>query len=155
MCVKSDEIISLYRELKLVKKLTNSEVLSDNYIKNIFDLYSDKLLVLKISNREGTCISARGVIINQNYAFDIFAASNAEGRATGSSYVLIFELLKKLDEIEPIELFDLNGVDPVNNKGVFDFKSGLGGDVVFRQGQYIRSNSKLGDFILSLFGGLL
>lgn len=154
-CMGSDDIISLYKDLKEIKNLKSSEVLDEHYIKSIFDLFSDELLVLKILNLEGFCIGIRGVIIHKNYAFDIFAATNSEGRSVGCSYVLIGELLKRLDEMEIIEFYDLNGVDPINNKGVFDFKNGLNGNLILRQGKYIRSNSKIGNFWLSFLGKFL
>ena len=155
ICTNSEDVISLYQELKAIKKLSKREVLMDKYIKNIFKLFSDKLLVLKISDCDGICVSVRGVLLNGNYAFDIFAATGSKGRSVGASYVLMFELLKKLDEIDTIELFDLNGIDPEKNKGVFDFKDGLGGSIVFRQGNYSWSNSKLGNIIITLVGRYL
>jgi lipid II:glycine glycyltransferase (peptidoglycan interpeptide bridge formation enzyme) len=60
-----------------------------------------------------------------NKAWDIFAAATPQGRKQYSSYVTAWSLFNFCAKSQ-IANYDLSGIDPIKNKGVYDFKNGTG-----------------------------
>jgi hypothetical protein len=69
----------------------------------------------------GTIASAIG-----DTAVYLFGASNELGRQTSASYLLQWELVKRLKQ-RGIREYDLNGIHPERNTGTYHFKKGLAG----------------------------
>lgn len=60
---------------------------------------------------------------------DFFAASNERGRATNAAALSVWTLIGRA-KAEGCPVYDLGGVDPAGNRGVFRFKRGLSRRVV-------------------------
>ena len=48
-----------------------------------------------------------------------------------------------------IQHYDFGGVDPINNKGVFDFKHGAGGTEATYVGEYDTTSPKFATWVLA------
>lgn len=55
---------------------------------------------------------------------DFFAASNERGRATNAAALSVWTLIAQA-KAEGCPVYDLGGIDPAGNRGVFDFKRGV------------------------------
>jgi len=62
-------------------------------------------------------------------ALDLFAATSLRGREVFASYLLLWEVMKAVKARGCCRL-DLGGIDPAGNRGVFEFKQGVRGDLV-------------------------
>ncbi len=60
---------------------------------------------------------------------DFFAASNERGRATNAAALSVWTLIERA-KAEGCRIYDLGGIDPAGNRGVFDFKRGISRRVV-------------------------
>lgn len=60
---------------------------------------------------------------------DFFAASNERGRATNAAALSVWALIERA-KAEGCPVYDLGGIDPAGNRGVFRFKRGLSRRVV-------------------------
>lgn len=96
--------------------------------------FGDRLVVVQCRDVNGDLHAVRGAIICSGSAFDIIAATSIEGRRRYSSHVALWELMNELAR-RGIREFDMGGVDPVRNKGVYDFKHGVGAHDVHYLGE--------------------
>jgi hypothetical protein len=87
--------------------------------------FGSRLVVVQCRDNDGVFHAVRGAVVCSGHAYDIIAASSIEGRRRYSSHVTLWELQTELAR-RGITDFDMGGVDPVNNKGVYDFKHGIG-----------------------------
>ena len=73
--------------------------------------------------------------ITGNSGIYLLGASNMEGRRLRSAYLLQWKVIEQLKQ-QGMRYYDLGGIDPDANPGVYDFKSGLGGKEVSHIGRY-------------------
>ncbi len=97
--------------------------------------FGDRLVVVQCRDGNGDLHAVRGAIICSGAAFDIIAATSIEGRRRYSSHVALWELMNELAR-RGVGKFDMGGVDPVRNKGVYDFKHGVGAHDVRYLGEW-------------------
>ena len=76
------------------------------------------------------------------------AATGDEGLQARGSYLLQWHALQRLQE-QGREWYDLGGVNPEINPGVFTFKSGMGGEDALQLGRYCLSRSRLSRWSVS------
>jgi len=93
------------------------------------NLLEQQALVLGVFDQESRLLSVRGAALFGNSACDIVAATTPEGRRVYASYLATWSLLSALKD-RNITSFDFSGIDDLRNKGVSDFKRGLGGEEV-------------------------
>ena len=87
--------------------------------------FGSRLVVVQCRDSDGVLHAVRGAVVCAGGAYDIIAATSIEGRRRYSSHVTLWELLTELAR-RGVTNVDMGGVDPVNNKGVYDFKHGIG-----------------------------
>jgi len=120
------EVTTLYQQLVDYKDLTtSSEVLNSATINSLIKNCESHLQVFRCDDDLGKPLAIRGALIFGNKAWDIFAAVSPQGRKQYSSYVTAWALLNHC-ALMGLQIYDLSGVDPVKNKGVYDFKHGTG-----------------------------
>jgi lipid II:glycine glycyltransferase (peptidoglycan interpeptide bridge formation enzyme) len=96
---------------------------------DVVDLLQQQALVLGVFDQESRLLSVRGAALFGNTASDLVAATSPEGRRVYASYLATWSLLSALKD-RNITSFDFSGIDDLRNKGVSDFKRGLGGKEV-------------------------
>ena len=68
-------------------------------------------------------------------AMDLLAVAGGEARKVYASHATLWALLNHCSRLG-LHNYDLSGVDPVGNKGVFDFKHGTGASLVECLGEW-------------------
>jgi len=99
-------------------------------------------LVVRCDDAQGNIIALRGALVMGDRAWDTFAATTPEGRKTYASYKAFWELTRLCRE-RGVASYDMGGADPVNNRGVYDFKQGTGAAVVRFLGEWEYSQPRV------------
>lgn len=85
---------------------------------------TDPRLVILEVRENGTPIMVRIAHRASQRWTDFFAASNERGRATNAAALSVWTLIEQAKS-EGCPVYDLGGIDPAGNRGVFDFKRGV------------------------------
>jgi lipid II:glycine glycyltransferase (peptidoglycan interpeptide bridge formation enzyme) len=118
-----DEIISIYRELEAYKGL--SAQFSAAELSVLLETFGDQALIYRCVSPQGDLLGLRGCLFTGTQALDYFAATSVHARKMYVSYALMWELLHACID-KGITHYDLNGIDPYANVGVYHFKQGTG-----------------------------
>tara|TARA_Y100000589_G_scaffold332324_1_gene391757 strand:+ start:16345 stop:17343 length:999 start_codon:yes stop_codon:yes gene_type:complete len=147
---KHEIIANLYKEMKLNKSLKQKNIYSKKECKSIMKAFRKKILVLGAVDESSNICSIRGVIIRDRTIYDIFAATNKKGRLYSASHLVIYSILKEFFNKDFSE-YDLSNIDPENSFGVYNFKKGLGGKVIYTLGEFEWANSLLLKLLINLY----
>lgn len=120
---KPDEILNTYTSMESLKGL--EQQFSELEIQKMIEIFGDKLVLYYCTDQNGEILSLRGCIFVGDHALDLFAATSEKGRKTSASYALFWELIQCCIA-KGIRFYDLNGIDPFDNPGVYYFKQGTG-----------------------------
>ena len=134
------EIYKLYEELKGLKSLKKQQVYGLEKISSLVRCFGDNIITFGAIDHEGNLLAIRGAIIRDKEAIDIFAATGELARTMNVSHALFFELIKHCKQLG-CNVYDLGGVDPVNNPGVYNFKKGTGANKISHLGEFEWSNN--------------
>jgi hypothetical protein len=108
---------------------------SPESLNSLIDSMRERLTIVQTRDQFGQLIAIRGAFRVGDFAWDALAASNETARKNYSSYVCAWHLIETLDNLG-IQEFDLAGVDPERNVGVFNFKKGFGGSSIRYLGEW-------------------
>lgn len=92
-------------------------------------------------DERGNILSIRGCILCGTHALDYFAATTFHARKTNCSYLTFWRLLQDCYE-KGIRYYDLNGIDPFKNPGVYRFKTGTGAEYLEYLGEWDWASSE-------------
>ena len=95
-------------------------------IRRLLECFGKRLVIVRATDAHGALLAARAAVVCGATGFDFLAATAPEGRRCYASNVALDALLTLL-AARGITRYDFGGVDPTNNKGVFDCKHGAGG----------------------------
>jgi len=144
---KPNVVIDIYHELCNIKKLDT--LLTNSEINSLYSAFQDNLIVIGATTPDGVVHAIRGAIVMNNKATDIFAASNSYSRKHYLSYALCWKLLLKCKEIGCVD-YNLNGIDPIKNTGVYNFKKGTGAMHKKIVGEYEWSSNRMLSWAVSV-----
>jgi lipid II:glycine glycyltransferase (peptidoglycan interpeptide bridge formation enzyme) len=68
-------------------------------------------------------------------AWDLLAAAGASARKVYASHATLWALFEHCSQ-QGLSHYDLGGVDPIGNKGVYDFKQGAGACLIKYLGEW-------------------
>lgn len=142
-----DEIYELYKSMQKLKGI--DEQFSREELESIFKYLSDNIVIFKCTNSEGKLIAIRGCFIIGRYAWDLFAAASEEARKIYATYVLLWNLLSHCKCINVLD-YDLMGIDPDNNQGVYNFKKGTGAITIKYLGEWEWSSNFILKFAINI-----
>jgi lipid II:glycine glycyltransferase (peptidoglycan interpeptide bridge formation enzyme) len=142
-----DELFQFYKDFESMKKLSQQH--SYQSIQGVLEKFGKNVVILKSVNEEGQLLALRGFVYIGKKALDWFAISTNLGRKCYSSYIVMWMLLEKAKECG-VEEYDLSGVDPVNNSGVYNFKKGAGGELVEYPGEFECSSFSLLNIFINI-----
>lgn len=153
--IKNSKTISdIYKDMKSNKKLTKKNIYTENDCISIIKAFGKDLVILGAEDKNTKRIIAiRGIILSNKKSYDIFAASNNEGRKLLASHILLYSLIKESIN-RGCKEYDLSNIDPINSMGVYNFKKGTGGKIIQTLGEFEWTNSfflKVLIFFYSLF----
>jgi len=141
---KENDIAELFERFKKIKDvpLPNQEELI--YIKK----YLGENIFVATSTIDSQIVGLRAFLYHGNKALDFWATTDLVGRKNYTSFMLLFELFKKAQELKITE-YDMSGIDPIENQTGFSFKNGLRAKKVEKLGEWEMSNSKLISFLIN------
>ena len=142
-------IMNIYRSMERYKGLAKQ--LSLNELEAMLSRLKDSMILYKCETLEGKIIAIRACVLFNNTAFDLLAAAAPIARKQYASHGLLWALLNDCRN-QDIARYDLGGVDLVNNKGVYDFKRGIGANPIVYLGEWECASQP---FIKSLINSVL
>lgn len=128
-----EAISALYREMEILKSLPKQH--SEAELAAIFTQCREQVVVYRCLNAEGRLLAIRAAGLSGATAMDLLAVAGEEARKVYASHATLWALLDHCSRLG-LRDYDLSGVDPVGNKGVFDFKHGTGANLVECLGEW-------------------
>jgi lipid II:glycine glycyltransferase (peptidoglycan interpeptide bridge formation enzyme) len=138
--VSVEEMTKAYRVMELNKKL--SIQMHDSEIISILKTFGSNCILVRCDDETGSLLAFRGALLMGNKGWDFFAVATPEGRKVYASHAAFMELMNVCGA-RGVSRYDMSGIDPVNNKGVYDFKKGTGAEEIRYLGEWEISNSKI------------
>lgn len=144
----AQQIATLTNEMNQFKRIRTK--FQDLYkaTESLLQHFGDDFLMVKCTNRDGDILALRGAIKLDHKAFDVFAAATPAGRKEYASNLCFWKLIE-LCEGDGITRYDLSGVDPQGNPGVYNFKKGIGATDLTYLGEWSYSRPEIVRTIVS------
>lgn len=120
-----DEIMAAYETMQAHKQLKAQT--SREEVESMLAAFADRCLLVRCDDAKGNLLALRGALVMGEKGWDTFAAATPAGRKVYASHAAFWELMKQCSK-RGVCWYDMGGVDPVNNKGVYDFKKGAGAE---------------------------
>lgn len=130
---------SLYASMEEHKALAMQY--SEAALRALLASLGEHLLVYRCRSSDGELQSVRACAWLGTRAWDMLAATSVAGRKSYASYGVFWALLEDCHR-RGIGAYDLSGVDPEGNKGVYDFKRGTGAALIEYSGEWERARPK-------------
>lgn len=127
------ELTALYREMEGLKSLPVQH--SDAELKAMLLELGERLVMFRCLDAEGKLLAVRAAGVFGETAWDLLAAAGASARKVYASHATLWALLDHCSRRGLVH-YDLSGVDPIHNKGVYDFKQGTGARLVECLGEW-------------------
>jgi len=124
---------SLMDQFKQVKGLSLARSVQE--LQSLIETFGNNLLLFRSDDIDGSPLAIRGALRFGDVLWDFIALTTPSGRKTSASYAVFWKLAETCFQLGMKE-FDLSGIDPVNNRGVYDFKKGTGADQIDFQGEW-------------------
>jgi hypothetical protein len=118
-----ETMFGIYQSMQDYKSL--AQQFARKELAEMFDRLGDHIVLYRCDDEKGEPVSLRGCIIYGDKAWDLFAATSVQGRKIYASYGLFWQLMRHCQEIG-VRHYDMGGIDPLHNPGVYDFKKGSG-----------------------------
>lgn len=125
----AEELGRVYREMELRKNLPPQ--FSAEKLRNLFASAGSNLIFYRCEDAYGNLLCFRGCLKIGNRACDYLAATTERGVEQRASYPTLLHLLNHC-RAEGVRYYDLGGIDPWENPGVYRFKKETGaGEIEF------------------------
>ena len=132
----STSLSSAYQEMNDYKQIEGVSLnRSAQDLQSAIDVFGDKLILVRSDDVNGNALAIRGAICFGDTAWDYIAITTPAGRKTYASYAVFWSLAESCFQ-SGMHRFDLGGIDPINNRGVYDFKKGTGSFQVDYEGEW-------------------
>jgi lipid II:glycine glycyltransferase (peptidoglycan interpeptide bridge formation enzyme) len=126
-------IAAVYREMEKIKG--NVERVPERDLEPLIRCLGERLLVFRALDANGQTLALRAAAIMGERAWDMLAAAGAAARKTYATYATFWSLAEECRR-RGARTFDMGGIDPEANKGVYDFKKGTGAQPVHYLGEW-------------------
>ena len=118
-----DEVLSVYLAMQTLKGLEEQH--SREEIEQLLKTLKQQTVLYRCDDEKGDLLSLLGCLVLDNKACALFWATNEKGRKLHASYAIFWTLVQHCKRIG-ITAYDLAGIDPVANPGVYRFKRASG-----------------------------
>lgn len=118
-----DEVLSVYTSMQEVKGL--NEQLSRTEVEELLRNLKQQLVLYRCDDEKHEVVSLLGCMVAGDQACAVFWATSEAGRKLHASYATFWALVQHCRRIG-IRSYDLAGIDPVRNHGVYRFKKATG-----------------------------
>lgn len=129
----ANQISALYREMELLKSLPVQHSLVE--LEAIIKHLKNQIVIFRCLSENGDLLAIRAAGLLGERAWDLLAASGAAARKVYATHATLWALLNWCQQ-NGFKYYDLSGVDPIGNKGVYDFKHGTGANLVECLGEW-------------------
>ena len=133
----SHEMYMIYKEMEEYKGIKNQFTLRQ--IQSTIDNLGKNLILYRCTDENDVLIAFRGIGIYGNRILDLFAAATPNARKVYATYGLFWSIVKYYCDNE-MQHYDLGGIDPDGNPGVYNFKKGTGAREVEYIGEWEWAN---------------
>lgn len=144
----ASQISSLTDEMSQYKNIGNNRHEYARSTESLLMTFANDILMVKCTNSNGELLALRGAVKLGHKAFDMFAAVSQAGRKEYASNLCFWKLIE-LCERDGISHYDLSGVDPERNPGVYNFKKGIGATDFVYLGEWSYSRPRMVGAIVS------
>ena len=127
------EISGLYREMESLKSLPTQHTEAE--LVTLFEKCNKHIVTYRCLDSDGNLLAVRAAGLCGSAAMDLLAVAGKAARKVYASHATLWALLDHCSKTNVTE-YDLSGVDPIGNKGVFDFKHGTGAVLVQYLGEW-------------------
>jgi hypothetical protein len=118
-----EEIVLLYKEMERLKTLP--EQISESEVEKMLSAMAENILCYRCLDSDGQLIALRACALVGDRAWDLMAAAGEKARKVYASYITLWRLVEECHH-RGVRFYDLAGIDPHGNKGVWYFKRGTG-----------------------------
>jgi lipid II:glycine glycyltransferase (peptidoglycan interpeptide bridge formation enzyme) len=136
-----DRFLAAYREM-MARKRFDTTVDVEEFRSIQLGLPEALRMQIFLCEKDGKLFNALVVAAAGDTGIYLLAATSNEGLQAKGAYLLQWRALEWLKS-SGFRWYDLGGINPDGNPGVFQFKNGLGGDDVFQAGAFELSGSWL------------
>ena len=142
----SHEMYLIYKEMEEYKGIKTQ--FSLRQIQSTIDNLGKNLILFCCSDENDILLGFRGIGIFGNRCLDMFAASTTSARKVYATYGLFWSVVQYCCA-NNIQYYDLGGIDPVGNPGVYNFKKGTGAREIEYLGEWEWDNFPLLSYIVN------
>lgn len=118
-----DEVLSVYESMQEAKGL--DEQLSRQEVEELLRNLKQQLVLYRCDDESGAVVSLLGCMVAGDQACAVFWATSEAGRKVHASYATFWAVVQHCRRIG-IKSYDLAGIDPVRNHGVYRYKRATG-----------------------------
>ena len=141
--VNATSLSAAYSEMDSFKKIEGVVLARPiNELQSVIDIFKEDLILVRSDDINGNPLAIRGVLCFHKTAWDFIALTTPLGRKCYASHAVFWMLADECYQ-RGILQYDLGGIDPINNRGVYDFKKGTGALQVDYQGEWEISSHRL------------
>lgn len=135
LCTDPDigELETVFAEMEARKHLP--PLFSTAKLDNLFKHAASNLTFYRCEDASGNLICFRGALVAGSRACDYFAATTEKGRELRASCAVLWEMLRHCRD-NGVLRYDLGGIDPWANPGVYAFKKDTGAREVESLGEW-------------------
>ena len=119
----ADEVLAVYTAMQNLKGLEEQHSLEE--IEQLLKTLKQQIVLYRCDEENGELLSLLGCLVLGNKACALFWATNEKGRKLHASYAIFWALLQHCKRIG-VASYDLAGIDPAANPGVYRFKRASG-----------------------------
>jgi FemAB family len=128
-----DELMSVYLSMQNLKGLDEQH--SRDEIEQLLKNLERNIILYRCDDEQGELVSLLGCVVAGNRACSLFSATNERGRKVHASYAIFWALVQHCRNIGVLS-YDLAGIDPVRNNGVYRFKKATGASPIEYLGEW-------------------
>ena len=135
------QFLALYREM-MARKQFDTTVDPDQFGRIQERLPGPQKMIVLIAARESVPVAGLVATAIGHTGIYLLGATSNEGMKSKGSYLLQWRMLNRLKELG-CQAYDLGGINPEGNPGVYHFKQGMGGEECRQLGRFGRGASRL------------
>lgn len=128
-----DDVLSVYVSMQDLKGL--EEQLSREEVEQLLRNLNQQIVLYRCDDDQGELVSLLGCLVIGERACAQFWATAERGRKLHASYAIFWALVQHCRQIG-VKSYDLAGIDPVRNHGVYRFKRATGATAVEYLGEW-------------------
>jgi hypothetical protein len=128
-----EEILSVYGSMQEVKGLEEQH--SHAEIEQLLLSAKEQLVVYRCEDESGQLISLMACLVVGDRACSVLSATSLKGRESHASYGIYLAMIRHCRNLG-VRIYDLAGIDPVRNPGVYRFKRATGATPVELLGEW-------------------